>query len=62
MMKWCDEAYGMSSASLRYFNVAELRMMRRSAKITPENSLSADFLRSALWAKRESLAIYGDDL
>jgi UDP-glucose 4-epimerase len=61
VLKWCDAAYGMKYAVLRYFNAAGAYI---SGKIgedhRPESHLIPIILQVAL-GKREKIMIYGDD-
>lgn len=60
-LKWADNAYGIKSVSLRYFNAAGAHI---SGKIgedhTPESHLIPIILQVAL-GKREAISIFGDD-
>ncbi len=60
-LKWADNAYGIKSISLRYFNAAGAHI---SGKIgedhTPESHLIPIILQVAL-GKREAISIFGDD-
>lgn len=60
-LKWADNAYGIKSVSLRYFNAAGAHI---SGKIgedhTPESHLIPLILQVAL-GKREAISIFGDD-
>lgn len=61
LLKWCDAAYGIKYAALRYFNAAGAD---NSAHIgedhDPETHLIPLVLRTAL-GKRQSIGIFGDD-
>ncbi|GAA4720048.1 UDP-glucose 4-epimerase GalE [Brevibacillus fulvus] len=61
MFHWCDQAYGLKSISLRYFNAAGAHL---SGKIgedhQPESHLIPIILQVAL-GQREHIAIFGDD-
>lgn len=61
MLKWCDNAYGIKSTALRYFNAAGAH---RSGKIgedhRPESHLIPIVLQAAL-GRRENIQIFGDD-
>lgn len=60
-LKWANNAYGIKSVSLRYFNAAGAHI---SGKIgedhTPESHLIPIILQVAL-GKREAISIFGDD-
>lgn len=61
MMKWCDGAYGIKSASLRYFNAAGAHPDGRIGEDhSPETHLIPIILQVAL-GKREFISIFGDD-
>lgn len=61
MLRWCDEAYGIKWAALRYFNAAGAHP---SGKIgedhDPESHLIPIVLQAAL-GKRESIRVFGND-
>ena len=61
LLKWCDAAYGIKYAALRYFNAAGAD---NGADIgedhDPETHLIPLVLRTAL-GKRQSIGIFGDD-
>ena len=61
MLKWCDQAYGIRYAALRYFNAAG---SNTDADIgedhTPETHLIPLVMQTAL-GQRAALGIYGDD-
>lgn len=61
MLKWCQNAYGIKYAALRYFNAAGAHV---SGKIgedhNPETHLIPIILQTAL-KKREKMFIFGDD-
>jgi UDP-glucose 4-epimerase len=61
MLKWCDQAYGIKSVSLRYFNVAGAHpdgMIGEDHR--PESHLIPIILQVAL-GQREAISIFGDD-
>ncbi|PYZ97530.1 UDP-glucose 4-epimerase GalE [Alteribacter lacisalsi] len=61
MLKWCGEAYGIRSISLRYFNVAGADMSGRIGEDhTPETHLIPIVLQVAL-GQRDKIMIFGDD-
>lgn len=61
MMKWCDKAYGMKYAALRYFNVAGAKQGGNIGEDhNPETHLIPIVLQVAL-GKRDCITIYGDD-
>ncbi|UTR11842.1 UDP-glucose 4-epimerase GalE [Evansella sp. LMS18] len=61
MLKWCEEAYGIRSISLRYFNVAGAHMNGEIGEDhTPETHLIPIVLQVAL-GQREKIMIFGDD-
>lgn len=61
ILKWCDKAYGMKYAALRYFNVAGAKLDGRIGEDhTPESHLVPLILQTAL-GQREELTIFGDD-
>ena len=61
MLKWCGQAYGISSVSLRYFNAAGAHSEGHIGEDhRPESHLIPIILQVAL-GQREALAIFGDD-
>ncbi|MDN6625721.1 MAG: UDP-glucose 4-epimerase GalE [Pisciglobus halotolerans] len=61
MLKWCDEAYGIKYAALRYFNVAGAETDGSIGEDhDPETHLIPIVLQTAL-GQREQLFIFGDD-
>ncbi|MEQ8154314.1 MAG: UDP-glucose 4-epimerase GalE [Clostridiaceae bacterium] len=61
MMKWCDKAYGMKYAALRYFNVAGAKEDGSIGEDhNPETHLIPLVLQVPL-GKREAITIYGED-
>src|SRR5680860_1323984 len=61
MLQWCDQAYGISSVALRYFNAAGAHLDGHIGEDhRPESHLIPIILQVAL-GQRESLAIFGDD-
>lgn len=61
MLKWCGQAYGMSSVALRYFNAAGAHIEGHIGEDhRPESHLIPIILQVAL-GQRESLSIFGDD-
>ncbi|MDB5085379.1 MAG: UDP-galactose 4-epimerase, partial [Bacilli bacterium] len=61
MLKWCDQAYGIKSIALRYFNVAGADPAGRIGEDhDPETHLIPIILQVAL-GQREALSIFGDD-
>lgn len=61
MLKWCDNAYGIKSIALRYFNAAGAHKSGRIGEDhRPESHLIPIILQVAL-GKRESIQIFGDD-
>lgn len=61
MLKWCGQAYGISSVALRYFNAAGAHQEGHIGEDhRPESHLIPIILQVAL-GQRESLAIFGDD-
>ncbi|MBU9723315.1 MULTISPECIES: UDP-glucose 4-epimerase GalE [Bacillaceae] len=61
MLKWCDEAYGIRSISLRYFNVAGAHPTGHIGEDhKPETHLIPLVLQVAL-GQREKIMIFGDD-
>ncbi|GIN40925.1 UDP-glucose 4-epimerase GalE [Heyndrickxia oleronia] len=61
LMKWCDVAYGIKFASLRYFNVAGARAAGEIGEDhNPETHLIPVILQVAL-GQREFISIFGDD-
>ncbi|MCA0986901.1 UDP-glucose 4-epimerase GalE [Guptibacillus algicola] len=61
MLRWCDEAYGLKSTSLRYFNAAGADPKGRIGEDhDPESHLIPIVLEAAL-GKREKVSIFGND-
>src|SRR5699024_10204245 len=61
MLKWCDEAYGLKSVCLRYFNAAGADPEGRIGEDhDPETHLIPIVLQAAL-GQREKASIFGDD-
>lgn len=61
MMKWCDKAYGMKYAALRYFNVAGAKEDGSIGEDhNPETHLIPLVLQVPL-GKRDAITIYGED-
>lgn len=61
MLKWADDAYGLKSACLRYFNAAGADPEGRIGEDhTPESHLIPIVLQVAL-GQRDKVAIFGDD-
>lgn len=61
MFRWCDEAYGLKSISLRYFNAAGAHPdVEIGEDHDPESHLIPIILQVAL-QQRETIRIFGDD-
>lgn len=61
MFRWCDQAYGLKSISLRYFNAAGAHPDGIIGEDhNPESHLIPIILQVAL-GQRESIGIFGDD-
>ncbi|MFV8826401.1 UDP-glucose 4-epimerase GalE [Alkalihalobacterium sp. APHAB7] len=61
MLKWADQAYGLKSISLRYFNAAGADPEGRIGEDhNPESHLIPIVLQAAL-GQREHVSIFGDD-
>ncbi len=61
MLKWCDNAYGIRYAALRYFNAAGANtMVGIGEDHSPESHLIPLVLKTAL-GQRSHIGIYGDD-
>lgn len=61
MLKWCDAAYGIKYAALRYFNAAGADPRGLIGEDhTPESHLIPIVMQTAL-GQREHIGIYGDD-
>ena len=61
MLRWCDDAYGLKSTSLRYFNAAGADPEGRIGEDhQPESHLIPIVLQAAL-GQREKVSIFGDD-
>lgn len=61
MFRWCDNAYGLKSISLRYFNAAGAHPDAMIGEDhTPESHLIPIILQVAL-GQREAIGIFGDD-
>ncbi|RFU63568.1 UDP-glucose 4-epimerase GalE [Bacillus sp. V59.32b] len=61
MFRWCDEAYGLKSVSLRYFNAAGAHPEGLIGEDhNPESHLIPIILQVAL-GQTESIGIFGDD-
>ncbi|WP_270180163.1 UDP-glucose 4-epimerase GalE [Alkalihalobacillus sp. CinArs1] len=61
MLRWCDEAYGLKSTSLRYFNAAGADPEGRIGEDhDPESHLIPIVLQAAL-GQREKVSIFGSD-
>ncbi|MFI3255058.1 MAG: UDP-glucose 4-epimerase GalE [Eubacteriales bacterium] len=61
MLKWCDSAYGIHYAALRYFNAAGSNTQAGIGEDhNPESHLIPIVLQTAL-GKRSHIGIYGDD-
>ncbi len=61
MLRWCDRAYGIKSASLRYFNAAGAHPDGSIGEDhNPESHLIPIILQVAL-GQREFVSIFGDD-
>lgn len=61
MLKWCNRAYGINYAALRYFNAAGANTdVEIGEDHSPESHLIPIVLQAAL-GKREHVGIFGDD-
>jgi UDP-glucose 4-epimerase len=61
MLKWADDAYGLKSICLRYFNAAGADPQGRIGEDhNPESHLIPIVLQAAL-GQKESVSIFGDD-
>ncbi|KIO63307.1 UDP-glucose 4-epimerase [Caldibacillus thermoamylovorans] len=61
MMKWCEQAHGLSYVALRYFNVAGARSTREIGEDhDPETHLIPVVLQTAL-GKRDFITVFGED-
>ncbi|MCA0991537.1 UDP-glucose 4-epimerase GalE [Pseudalkalibacillus hwajinpoensis] len=61
MLRWCDDAYGLKSTSLRYFNAAGADPEGNIGEDhQPESHLIPIVLQAAL-GQREKVSIFGDD-
>lgn len=61
MLKWCDQAYGIKSVSLRYFNAAGAHPNGKIGEDhRPESHLIPIILQVAL-GQREYISVFGDD-
>ncbi|UOF91542.1 UDP-glucose 4-epimerase GalE [Fodinisporobacter ferrooxydans] len=61
MLRWCDQAYGLKSVCLRYFNAAGAHPDGHIGEDhTPESHLIPIILQVAL-GQREAIQIFGDD-
>ena len=61
MLKWCDKAYGIKYAALRYFNAAGANTeVGIGEDHNPESHLIPIVLQAAL-GKRDHVGIFGDD-
>ncbi|WP_226655196.1 UDP-glucose 4-epimerase GalE [Pseudalkalibacillus hwajinpoensis] len=61
MLRWCDDAYGLKSTSLRYFNAAGADPEGKIGEDhQPESHLIPIVLQAAL-GQREKVSIFGDD-
>jgi UDP-glucose 4-epimerase len=61
MMKWCEQAHGLSYVALRYFNVAGARSTGEIGEDhDPETHLIPVVLQTAL-GKREYVTVFGED-
>jgi UDP-glucose 4-epimerase len=61
MLKWADDAYGLKSVCLRYFNAAGADPKGRIGEDhTPESHLIPIILQTAL-GQRKQVSIYGED-
>ncbi|WP_273851327.1 UDP-glucose 4-epimerase GalE [Guptibacillus spartinae] len=61
MLRWCDDAYGLKSTSLRYFNAAGADPEGEIGEDhQPESHLIPIVLQAAL-GQREKVSIFGDD-
>lgn len=61
MLKWCDEAYGIKYAALRYFNAAGADNAAGIGEDhSPETHLIPNVLKAAL-GQRDCVQIFGDD-
>ncbi|GAB7388953.1 UDP-glucose 4-epimerase GalE [Bacillaceae bacterium] len=61
MLKWCEQAYGLQSVSLRYFNAAGAHPDAAIGEDhNPETHLIPLILQVAL-GRRDSIRIFGDD-
>ncbi|MGI5898943.1 MAG: UDP-glucose 4-epimerase GalE [Christensenellales bacterium] len=61
MLKWCDEAYGIKYAALRYFNAAGADNAAGIGEDhSPETHLIPNVLKAAL-GQRDYVEIFGDD-
>jgi len=61
MLFWCDQAYGIRSASLRYFNAAGAHTTRDIGEDhTPETHLIPLVLKTAL-GQHDKITVHGDD-
>lgn len=61
LLKWCDKAYGIKYAALRYFNVAGARDdIGIGEDHSPETHLIPLVIQAAM-GKRDKIMIFGDD-
>ncbi|WP_269920386.1 UDP-glucose 4-epimerase GalE [Caldifermentibacillus hisashii] len=61
MMKWCEQAHGLSYVALRYFNVAGARSTGEIGEDhDPETHLIPVVLQTAL-GKRDFITVFGED-
>ncbi|MBQ3379469.1 MAG: UDP-glucose 4-epimerase GalE [Clostridia bacterium] len=61
LLKWCDRAYGIKYAALRYFNVAGARDdINIGEDHSPETHLIPLVIQAAM-GKRDKIMIFGDD-
>ena len=61
MMKWCEEAYGMTFVALRYFNACGAHPNGKIGELhNPETHLIPLVLDAAI-GKRDSISIFGTD-
>ena len=61
MFRWCDQAYGLKSISLRYFNAAGAHPEGKIGEDhNPESHLIPIIIQVAL-GQRDAISIFGDD-
>jgi UDP-glucose 4-epimerase len=61
MLKWCDQAYGLKSVSLRYFNAAGAHPDGKNGEDHQSESHLIPIILQVALGQRDSISVFGDD-